>query len=64
LNPEAPPLFEELFKKQQYKCKIFGKTKLELEKLYCLNNNLFCLDHNHKVFKIRGIICHPSSIPT
>lgn len=42
--------FEEIFKKQQYKCKICGKTQLDLKQL-------FHLDHNHKNFKIRGILC-------
>ena len=42
--------FEEIFKKQGYKCKICGIMKLDLKEL-------FCLDHNHNNSKIRGVLC-------
>lgn len=42
--------FEEIFKKQNYKCKICGITENDL-------SAVFCLDHNHNNLEIRGILC-------
>jgi len=43
-------LFEEMFKAQNGKCAICGTSKN-------VANKAFCVDHDHKTGKIRGLLC-------
>lgn len=42
--------FEEIFKKQKYRCIICNAPQTDLKKI-------FCLDHNHVNYKTRGVLC-------
>ena len=48
--------YKDMLIKQEYKCAICGINHLEWQ-ASTANGKQFCVDHNHKTGKVRGLLC-------
>jgi len=49
--------YNKMIEKQNGKCAICGSIKIGRGK-----TNKFCIDHNHKTGKVRGLLCHNCNV--